>query len=199
MKYFSTLPKVLYTDVAGNSKVMTNLMARASIKPTLLNNPVVFYPYDIQDGDTPEIIAHKYYGDVYRYWIILYVNEMLDPQWDWPLSSNNFDNYIQQKYPTINVYTTLHHYEKTITQVDSGTNIITTNTLIIDQDTYNDFVPTTKTATFTSGQVTISTTAKSVSLYDYELGLNEAKRNIKILNTNYVNQLETEITDLMAA
>jgi hypothetical protein len=199
MKYFATLPKVVYTDKMRSSKVMTNLMARASLRPTLMNNPVIYYKYDIQDGDTPEVIAHKYYGDVYRFWIVLYVNEILDPQWGWPISTNSFDSYIVSKYPSINVYNTPHHYEKIVTQFDSGTNTTTTNTLIIDEYTYNNLPESTKSATFPSGTVTINTTKKIVSLYDYELNLNESKRNIKILNSNYVNQFETELTDLMAA
>jgi hypothetical protein len=198
MKYFQTLPKVIYTDQAGNSKFMTNLMARASLKPTLLNNPVVYYEYDIQDDDTPEIIAHKYYGDVYRYWIVLYVNQILDPQWDWPLKINSFNNYIGDKYPNINVYNTTHHYEKIITQYDVITQTTTLNKLIIDQFTYNNLVESTKTVNFSSGNVTITTSKNVVSLYDYELNLNESKRSIKILNSAYVNQIETEFTNLMA-
>lgn len=199
MKYFETIPKVIYTDKLGNSKIMTNLMARASIKPTMLDNPVIFYKYDIQEGDTPEIVAHKYYGDVYRYWIVLYVNQILDPQWGWPIKSGVFDSYIVDKYPNIDVYNTVHHYEKIVTQVDSGTNTTTTNTLVIDEFTYNNLVQSTKSVTFPTGIVTITTTPNVVSLYNYELSLNESKRNIKILNSFYVNQLETEFSDLMAA
>jgi hypothetical protein len=51
----------------GNSKIMTNIMVRVSIIPQILNNLAIYYQYDIQEGDTPEIIAHKYYGDSYRY------------------------------------------------------------------------------------------------------------------------------------
>lgn len=199
MKYFETLPKVIYTDELRNSKIVTNLMARASVKPTMLNNPVIYYRYDIQDGDTPEIIAHKYYGDVYRYWVVLYVNQILDPQWGWPLNSNTFDKYISDKYPSVNVYNTVHHYEKIITQIDGGSNTTTVNKLIIDYDTYTSLVENTKTASFPTGTVTIKTTKNAVSVYDYELGVNEAKRNIQILNSQYVNQLETEFSDLMAA
>ena len=65
-------------------------MARASVIPSVLNNALVYYSYDVQDGDTPEIIAYKYYGDVNRFWIVLYCNQLNDPQWDWPLSSNKF-------------------------------------------------------------------------------------------------------------
>ena len=198
MKYFETIPKVVYTDEKKNSKIFTNLLTRTSIKPTLLDNPVIYYKYDIQDGDTPEIIAHKYYGDVYRYWIVLYVNQILDPQWGWPITMNTFESYINDKYPSINVYDTAHHYEKIITQVDNGTLTTTTNTLVIDEFTYNNLPDSTKSVYFPSGTVTITTTKKIVSLYDYELDLNESKRNIKILNSNYVDQIETEFSKLMA-
>ena len=92
MQYFDTLPKIIKTDATGNSLLMTNLMARASVIPSLLQNPAVFYQYDIQDGDTPEIVAYKYYGDVYRYWMIFYCNQIIDPQWDWPLNNQQFND-----------------------------------------------------------------------------------------------------------
>ena len=66
MKYFQSFPFVSTTDYNGNQIALTNLMLRSEIVPTLLNNPLLFYNYDIQDGDTPESIANKYYGDPYR-------------------------------------------------------------------------------------------------------------------------------------
>ena len=107
MQYFKTLPKLISTN-NGNSILLTNLLVRSSIIQNLLTNSLVFYKYDIQDGDTPEIVAYKYYGDAYRYWIVLFSNQMLDPQWDWPLNSINFQNYIVNKYTTFNPYSTIH-------------------------------------------------------------------------------------------
>jgi hypothetical protein len=60
MQYFDTLPKIIQTDNVGISRVFTNLLARASIIPDVLKNPLVYYSYDIQEGDTPETIAYKY-------------------------------------------------------------------------------------------------------------------------------------------
>ena len=200
MKYFNTLPKVVYTDESRVSRIYTNLLARVSIKPQLLNNPLVFYSYDIQESDTPEIIAHKYYGDVYRYWIVLYANQILDPQWNWPLTGEQFDSYIKDKYPTTNVYNTIHHLEKIITQYDSATRTTTTNILVVDEDTYNfSIVEGTKTFTPSTGTVTITTSKRVVPIYTHEFELNESKRNIKLLNSQYVNQFETEFSNLMAA
>jgi hypothetical protein len=199
MQYFDTLPKIVYTNSAGQSLAMTNLLARASVIPQILKDPLVYYSYDIQEGDTPEIIAHKYYGDSYRYWIVLFANELLDPQWDWPMTYNMFEQYLADKYPSTNIYAEVEYYEKVITQYDVNTQTTTVNKVRIDEDTYNS-LPVTQTATYTlpTGPVTITTERNAVSIYDYELALNESKRNIKILNSNYVSEVENQLKKLMA-
>ena len=206
MQYFSTLPKIIYTDPSGVSSLYTNLMARASIIPSLLQNPLVFYKYDIQEGDTPEIIAYKYYGDSYRYWIVLFANQILDPQWDWPLNYNQFNSYINDKYgyneslqtwSVLNPYSTTYQWQKIITQYDAATQTTTVNIVVIDEDTYDNLVETTNTYTVATGQVTIKLTKKIVSYYDWELEKNESKRNINILNEFYANELEKQFRNLM--
>jgi hypothetical protein len=196
MQYFDTLPKLIYTDQYGTSSIRTNLLARASLLPSLFKNPLLYYKYDIQEGDTPEIIAHKYYNNSYRYWIVLFANQLLDPQWDWPLSSQQFQNYIEDKYGTEDVYGTVHHYEKVITE--SNFDNTTTNAVTIDQDTYNSLVSSTNTYNLPTGSVTVTITPKAVSIYDYELSLNESERTINILNSVYVTQLENEFRKLMS-
>jgi hypothetical protein len=197
MQYFSTLPKIVKTDANRNSVILTDLMARCSIIPKILKNPMVYYDYDIQDGDTPEIVAYKYYGQSYRYWIVLFANQINDPQWDWPLSTNNFNAYIKNKYQNFNPYATVHHYEKIITQYDSATQTTTTKKIIIDQSTYNLLNDSTNTYTLVTGPVTVTITKTAISYYDYELNLNESKRSIRILNSIYVNQFEQEFKALM--
>jgi hypothetical protein len=198
MQYFKTLPKLISTN-NGNSILLTNLLVRSSIIQNLLTNSLLFYKYDIQDGDTPEIVAYKYYGDAYRYWIVLFSNQMLDPQWDWPLNSINFQNYIVNKYTTFNPYSTIHGYTQTTTQYDYNTQTTTVNKVNISQNTFNTFVPYNATVTLPTGKVSISKTVSSISYYQYELDLNESKRNINILNKQYVNQIESEFKKLMSA
>jgi len=197
MQYFDTLPKVIYTR-NGVSSVYTNLLTRVSVIPAILKDPLIYYTYDIQEGDTPETIAHKYYGDSYRYWIVLFANELLDPQWDWPMTSRVFDQYLANKYPSTNVYSEIEYYEKIITQYDVDTQTTTVNKVRIDEDTYNS-LPATQTQSFTlpTGPVTITTERNAVSIYNYELNQNEAKRNIKILNSIYVNQFEEQFKELL--
>lgn len=198
MQYFSTLPKIVYFNENKSSVLYTNLMARASIKPSLLSNSLLFYTYDIQDEDTPEIVAYKYYGDTYRYWIVLYANEMMDPQWSWPLSARNFEIYLSEKYPNQNPSDIVHHYEKIITTTDRVTQTETVNYVIIDEENYDTLYDSENGYALPNGDIVICKVEKRiVSVYEYEYNLNESKRNIKILNKSYAAQLENELEELM--
>jgi hypothetical protein len=209
MLYFDTLPKVINTDAQGNSLVLTNLMARAKLQEQLLNNPMLFYTYSIQDGDTPEIIAHKYYDDPFKYWIILYSNQIMDPLWDWPLNYNKFSEYLDAKYadvakaldvtPLEYVRTTIYQYVKITTTVDLSSDIETVTKSTIDESTYNALMPSTNTYTLPDGQKTkVSVDKDIVYLYDYESELNESKRDIKIMNSAYVKQMERQLLAVMS-
>jgi hypothetical protein len=199
MQYFETLPKVIYNDPVLGQKLLTNLMARVSMMPQTLQNPLVFYPYDIQEGDTPEIIAYKYYGDSYRYWMVLFANQIMDPQWQWPIDNLTLDNYLSDKYPNTNVDTTIHHYLKTVTSVDNTSRTSTITETIIDLTAYNALAKTTISYTLPNGStVTVTTDKSSVNIYDYEMSVNEKNRSIRLINAVYADQLEKEFQTLMA-
>jgi hypothetical protein len=222
MQYFNTLPKLVKIDKTGNAILLTNLLTRASVLSGFLNNPAVYYTYDIQDGDTPEIIAHKYYGDVYRYWIVLFANQIIDPQWQWPLSSKNLDVYIVNKYMSVatngqytpsiantsntNIYSqvisyvqsTIKQFQKIIITTDNTTNIQTTKVIGIDSTGVSAVIPNTQTVTFPDGSsCVVSTSINALSYYNYEIQQNENNRNIKIINSSYVTELEKELQTLM--
>ena len=60
MKYFDTFPFTTSVDSKGNLSQLVNLTLRTKLIPQLSKNPLLFYKYSIQEGDTPEIIASKY-------------------------------------------------------------------------------------------------------------------------------------------
>ena len=215
MQYFKILPKIVYNNPITNTPIiMTDLLARASIIPSILKNPLIYYQYDIQDGDTPETVAYKYYGDQYRYWLILFANQILDPQWNWPLDYQEFNAYLTDKYnlnmdtnnpnPYVDIYGTVYQYQKTITQLEIDTKTTTTNTVAISEEEYNSFipssviynVPTSIPNVTTDVQVTI--TSNALSIYDWENAQNESKRTINIINSTYATQIESEFKKLMA-
>lgn len=208
MLYFDTLPKVMTNDQNGNPIILTNIISRASLIEQMRNNPMLFYKYSIQDGDTPEIIAEKYYGDPYRYWIILYSNEIMDPVWDWPLTYTQFLDFINNKYkdlaedadltPFEYTQTTVRQYRKTITKTNSNSEETSTEIIPLTLAQYNALVENTQTYNISSTDSCTVTTTKSIqTLYDYEYELNEAKREINLLNQSYVNSFEETFKNLM--
>jgi hypothetical protein len=210
MKYFSNFPKLINSDGAGTATLATNLLARVNIVPNLLDNPLLYYTYAMQDGDTPEIIATKYYNNPYRYWIFLYGNEVIDPQWDLPLSQRNFQSFLDDKYKaaansnnqTVIAYTqsTIKYYEKLVLTYDSNSNITTTNAFIVDQETYANLpVNLITTRYFPSGSYTkVTQSRQTKTIYDYELESNEAKRETRIINETYADDMEDKLKSLLA-
>jgi hypothetical protein len=200
MQYFDNLPYVQYTDATGNSTVYRNLLSRVQIIPSIINNPLLYYTYDLKDGDTPEIVAEKYYGDPYQYWVVLYTNQMLDPQWDWPLNYLNFQNYINDKYTNqgIDPYATVQAYLKTITQENTTYNTTIMNTVEISETEYNAGTPSSATLNVGPDTVNFTITYSTLSYFQYEYNLNEAKRTIKLLNKDYLNQIQKEFVNLMS-
>lgn len=200
MKYFNTLPKILTSDSKGNSIILTNLLARASIIPSILKDVSLYYEYDVQDGETPEMISYKYYGTTEDFWVVLFSNQILDPQWNWPLSGKNFDDYIVSKYGSIsNATSQVGYYEEIITtEVSDSSEPPEVKRYTIDETTYNAPTPPEKTFTLPSGfTVTVSVTKRIVSVYEKELNLNESKRKIRLLNKKYINAIEQELITLM--
>lgn len=115
--YFNNFPKVDYR-MNGDGAITenaTNIFERFGILRSVLSNATSYVLYEIEDGDTPEILAEKMYNDAGAGWIILYANQIIDPQFDWPLSEVNFRSYIAEKYGSVaNAQITIHHYEKVV-------------------------------------------------------------------------------------
>lgn len=205
MFYFDTLPKIITPDENGNPIILTNLITRAKLIEQLKNNPMLFYEYSIQEGDTPEIIAEKYYNDSYRYWIVLLSNEILNPIWGWPLSYNEFLLYIDAKYKTEAASASMTPFEYTNTEIYDYKKIITitndessnTSKISITQSEYNSLVPSSETYIVANTNVTYSVSKETITIYDYEYDLNEKKREIKLLNSSFVGSFEDAFSKAM--
>jgi hypothetical protein len=203
-KYFNFFPKTLYSlsNKSTSADFITNIIARFGFEKELKENSNIYYPYDIQDGDTPETIANKYYGSPERHWVVLLFNDIIDPQYDWPLDQRTIVKFINDKYTANGVSNTTPQtglawsqsntksYYKVVTRV---TNNATRNTIKekieLDANTYANVVISNSTRTLQSGTVIVETVSKETeSYYDYEVNLNESKRRIRLLRSEIVSQ-----------
>lgn len=214
-KLFSYFPKTFYisnTNPVGADSV-TNIMFRFKFEESLKQNSNGFYPYQIQDGDTPEIIAHKYYGDPERHWIVLLFNDIVDPQFDWPLNQNSIIEYIDKKYTANGAANTtvqtgiawalsennVQAYFKVITTTASDSTI-TVQKIQVDSNTYANIASsTTNYTTQANENVIVAISKETRSYYTYEIEENEKKREIKLLKKDFVTEVEKEFKRLAAA
>lgn len=112
MSYFEKFPKIVYTqDDYLTGQVVPDVLRRASVISEVIDNVSFYDLYDVEDGETPEIVADRYYNDPTLHWLVLLTNEVIDPRFAWPLSTNNLIEFCNGKYGA-NVYST-HHWENT--------------------------------------------------------------------------------------
>jgi len=201
-KYFNFFPQTLYTADTISGDVVKNLTARFSFEESFKNNTATCYEYDIQDSDTPEIIASKFYGDSERHWIVLMFNNITDPQFDWPMDYKTLIRFIDEKYSaSANVnqsgsnWAQSHTkaYYKIETRTTISTNTITVKEIEVDANTYANVTNSSSNVTLADGYViTIAVSKDTQSYYDYEMELNESKRKIKLLKQEFVSAIEEE-------
>jgi len=207
-KYFNFFPKTLYTTDAKNADVVNNITSRFNFEETFKNNTAVCYEYDIQDSDTPEIIASKFYGDSERHWIVLLFNDILDPQFDWPMDYRTLISFIDEKYSASananqsgSSWAQSHTkaYYKIETRTTISTNTITVKEIEVDANTYANVTVSSSNVTLADGyKITIAVSKDTQSYYDYEMELNEAKRKIKLLKPEFVGNIESEFRRVIA-
>ena len=85
-------------DRTGQVKLASNILTRIRRRSNLTISGGIFYNYQMQEGDTPEVIADKYYGSSHYHWVVMLINDAYNSTYDFPLSSGNFDRYITDKY-----------------------------------------------------------------------------------------------------
>ena len=214
--FFDKFPRIAYDiNKSGytNFETITNIFFRIGVVRDALSDATSYYVYDIQDDDTPEIVAENVYGDAGAYWIILYANDIVDPQYDWPLNHHAFYNYIVDKYGSVaNAKTTIHHYEKVIDRTNSAYNLttetrfwvngnsVTNNNLTVPYDTYNNLSLVQTVYVHNIGGTTIQEVShgEAISCYDYEVQQNDNKRRIKVIKADYYSRIMSEFDKLTA-
>ena len=117
MSYFSKFPLMAY-DMAsdGKYKLLPNILKRVKLRSGLRSGSFMFDNYDVKDGEKPEDVAYKWFGDAEYHWVILMTNNITDRYYQWPLTQPQFQEHLKDKYGA-GSEDAVHHYEKT---QDSG-------------------------------------------------------------------------------
>lgn len=207
-RFFNYYPSIFY-NFEKNSNVydiVTNITTKVSFDQDFKENSVVYYEYVITDGESPEVLAHKIYGSAERHWIILALNDIINPLNDWPIEQRALNKMIDKKYQsteyannsTLGAGTTwarnnTYAYYKVETQKNKNLDIIFKKKIKVDANTYaNVSVSSTDYTLESNNIVNITITKETQNYYDYEVEQNDNKRKIKILKPEFVQAVEEE-------
>ena len=129
--YFKSFPYTFYSlDDASTVQVVTNITNRVALSDEVKNNLGLYEEYDIKDGETPELVADKFYNNSELHWLVLHYNEIIDPRFDWPLDTNNLNRQVVAKYTDVNA---THHFE------DANGNYTNGNAYILSSNAFTNF------------------------------------------------------------
>ena len=213
-KYFNFFPKTTYYKGKDSTSVdiLTNITARYNFNDGLKQNAATYYKYKIKDGDTPEILASKIYGSPEKHWIILAMNNIIDPLYEWPLAQRTVGKFIESKYSSSSYANTSNTgvtglewatnntqaYYKIETRTDTSTGLYRQDKIRLDANTYaNVIISETNYSLGDGTPLKIVVSKETKSYYEYEIELNENKRSITILKPEFVIDIETEFRNVM--
>lgn len=179
MRYFEEIPtvdypyvgKIIGTDDFKLTTINTvDMMIRFRIRDSVLRSPLSHYVYEWKDNDRPDIVARNYYGNANLAWLVMMSAMRFDALYDFPLSSDQFDDYIKSRYGSLLIAdSTVHHYED-----GEGD--------VIDETTYTASSDPKKSA---------------ISILKYEDIANESKRSVKLLSRKYLADILNEYENML--
>ena len=178
MSYFSKFPLTAY-DIKGNEvrKLLPDILRRVKLRSLIKSGGMLFDKYDVKEGEKPEDIAFKWFGDPELHWVILMTNNVTDRYYGWPLNQVQFAEFLTDKYGD-NV-DAVHHYEIT---KDSG------RTTSNGPSDYSHLVEVN------------SDTANAISISNrqYEERDQDKKRQIQLLNKSFLGDFIAEFDKLIS-
>ena len=107
--YFSKFPILNYPLKDGETfrfALARNIIRRIILSEDLKSRGNAFIEYSVKDGERPEHIADKLYGDPSFHWIVLLTNDVIDAHNGWYKSSQVVEEQIQKKYSGYSLYFT---------------------------------------------------------------------------------------------
>ena len=179
MSYFSKFPLFVY-DVKNNNnyKLLPDILRRVKLRATIKSGGMLFDKYDVKEGERPEDVAFKWFGDPELHWVILMTNNVTDRYYGWPMNQVQFAEFLTDKYGAGNE-DAIHHYEVT---KDSGRTTGKgpsdySHKVEVNSDTDN---------------------ASSISNREYEERIQDSKRQIQLLDKSFLGDFIAEFDRLVA-
>ena len=96
---FGDFPRISYTlDDYDSEQVVVDIFKRVILSKEFKENTSYYFEYEVLHGETPEELSYRFYGTQNLHWLILMVNDVIDPRFNWPISEENLFKVVSDKY-----------------------------------------------------------------------------------------------------
>ena len=189
MAYFKYLPKVYVrnrTIQEGNHpyQLTRNIFRRIKIKDQLLGSLLGFTQYSIEEGERPDQVARKFYGDSGLDWMVLIINNIINIYEDWPMNREDLYRYTVKHYGSVDA---ISHYESVDIFATTGEKLLNEGITVNENFQY---------ARPDGTLVPKEECRRAVTNFEVQSAKNEAKRNIYLLREDYVGDFLNEFKRL---
>ena len=176
--YFSRFPVTVY-DMKGDGvfKLLPDILRRVKLRSGIKAGTFIFTEYDVRDGEKPEDVAVKWFGDPEYHWVILMTNNITDRFYEWPMTQPQFQNFIEDKYGLASI-DSIHHYEITQTSGRTTSNGPNDYSYLVECNSDEDG-------------------ASPVTNREYEQRLQDKFRSIRLLDQRYLPTFVSEFEALI--
>lgn len=153
----------IYYEQEGFNKEVQNILKSYHVKRIQIDDSFLYQYYIVQDGERAETISERLYNNTRFYWIILLINNIINPYTDWPMDQLELEEYTKVKYK--NPFAIKHF-------IDLRNNRIADD---IDDRNYRNLGPGSYPAYITP-----------ITFYEYERLENVKKKEIVVVNPKYI-------------
>lgn len=195
--YFRQVPDFEYVSRLPDAKIgdyvqVKNLFKKGKLREDIFQNLSFFTKYKIRGDDRPDNVAYQVYNDSTLDWLVLLCNNIINVHTEWPLAQNDFDAFLLNKYGNYDtLYNGVHHYETTEVKNSQGV-VIVPRSLEVQSNysvSFYDF--------FIDQQIDSGNIAIPITNYEYEEKIENDKRNIWLLKSQYLSIVLNDMRDIM--
>jgi len=195
--YFKQVPDFEYVSRLPDAKIsdyipVKNLFKKGYLRDDIFQDLTFFTKYKVQGDDRPDNIAYTLYNNASLDWVILLSNNIINIQTEWPMPQVDLDRYLLDKYGSYEAQEEIHHYETIEVKNSSGV-VVVEEGLTVESDFSVEFYDWMIDSLETKQGITTP-----ISNYEYELKIEDAKRNIFALKPRYLNIVKDDLEEMMA-
>jgi len=191
--YFRQLPNLNYPSLkndrtsAYDYQVVKNIFKRAVIRNDIFDEVTAFTKYSVVGDERPDNVADNFYNDSTLDWVVLTTNNIVHVRDEWPMGNQDFLTYLNGKYTEAQL-ANIHHYETKVIR-DSNGKLIQPSGLTVPADHSISFVD--------NGVLREESSLTSFTFLEHETNINDNKRNINVLRSEYLNFFLESFEEIM--